>query len=53
MPGEVLCEHLYGDLTASPVSDWAVAHDGHLRVPDGAGLGFDINLDAVKRYRVA
>src|SRR5262245_17159340 len=52
MPGEVLCEHLYGDLAASPVGDWAVAHDGYLRVPDGPGLGFDINLDAIKRYRV-
>jgi L-alanine-DL-glutamate epimerase-like enolase superfamily enzyme len=50
--GEMLCEHRYGDLAARPLGDWTEAQDGHLRVPDGPGLGLDIDLDAIARYRV-
>jgi D-galactarolactone cycloisomerase len=52
-PGEMLCEHRYGELAANPVGDWVVARDGHLRVPDGPGLGIEIDLNAIARYRVA
>jgi L-alanine-DL-glutamate epimerase-like enolase superfamily enzyme len=51
-PGDMLCEHLYCDLAASPVGDWAVSHDGHLSVPNGPGLGFEIESKAIERYRI-
>ena len=53
LPGDMLCEHRYGDLAANPLGDWTVAQDGHLRVPDGPGLGVDVDLTAVERYRLA
>jgi L-alanine-DL-glutamate epimerase-like enolase superfamily enzyme len=53
MPGEVLCEHRYGDLAVRPLGGWTEAEDGFLRVPDGPGLGVDPDLGAVARYRVA
>jgi D-galactarolactone cycloisomerase len=51
-PGEMLCEHRYCDLAISPVGDWAVSHEGYLAVPDGPGLGFDIESMAIERYRI-
>jgi L-alanine-DL-glutamate epimerase-like enolase superfamily enzyme len=50
---ELLCEHRYGTLAARPLGDWTEAQDGTLRVPDGPGLGFEIDPDVVARYRVA
>jgi D-galactarolactone cycloisomerase len=52
-PGEMLCEHRYCDLAGSPVGGWAVSHGGHLSVPNGPGLGFDIEAKAIERYRIA
>jgi L-alanine-DL-glutamate epimerase-like enolase superfamily enzyme len=49
--GDMLCEHRYGDLAASPIGDAGLAHDGHLVVPNGPGLGFEIDRAAVERYR--
>ena len=49
---DMLCEHRYGELAAKPLGDFTEAHDGHLRVPDGPGLGFDVDLAAIERYRV-
>src|SRR5262245_12585629 len=51
-PVEMLCEHRYGTLAANPVGDWSEAHDGFLRVPDGPGLGIEIDEAVVERYRV-
>src|SRR5262249_9085527 len=52
-PGEVLCEHRYGELAANPVGDWSEADDGFLRVPNRPGLGIEIDQAVVERYRVA
>ena len=52
-PGEMLCEHRYGDLAASPIGDAGTARDGHLDVPDAPGLGFEIDTAAIERYRIA
>jgi L-alanine-DL-glutamate epimerase-like enolase superfamily enzyme len=38
---------------AKPLGDWTDAHHGFLRVPDGPGLGIEVDLDAIERYRVA
>jgi L-alanine-DL-glutamate epimerase-like enolase superfamily enzyme len=50
--GDMLCEHRYGDLAASPIGDAVAAHDGHLRVPDGPGLGIAVDPAVIARYRV-
>ena len=50
---DMLCEHRYGDLAAKPLGDWTEARDGHLRVPDGPGLGIEVDLAVIERYRVA
>jgi D-galactarolactone cycloisomerase len=52
MPGAIVCEHRYCDLAASPVGDWAVAQDGHLPVPDGPGLGTEIDPKVIAQDRV-
>lgn len=39
-------------LCTAPVGDAASLVDGRLSVPQGPGLGVDINWDAVQRYRV-
>jgi len=51
-PGEMLCEHRYGELAANPVGDWTQAHDGFLQVPGGPGLGIEIDHAAVESFRV-
>ncbi len=49
---DMLCEHRYGDLAARPLGDWTEARDGYLRVPDGPGLGIEVDLAVIERYRV-
>jgi L-alanine-DL-glutamate epimerase-like enolase superfamily enzyme len=49
---DMLCEHRYGDLAATPLGDWTEARDGFLRVPDGPGLGIEVDVAAIERYRV-
>jgi D-galactarolactone cycloisomerase len=51
MPGEVMCEFFYADLEASPLGDMIYARDGHLRVPDGPGLGINVDEKILTRYR--
>ncbi len=53
MPGGILCEHRYGDLAASPIGDAVLSRDGHLCVPDGPGLGIEVDQKAIETYRVA
>jgi D-galactarolactone cycloisomerase len=52
LTNEVFCEHRFCDLGASVVGDWAVAKDGRLKVPDGPGLGVEIDMAVVEKYRV-
>jgi L-alanine-DL-glutamate epimerase-like enolase superfamily enzyme len=49
---DMLCEHRYGDLLAKPLGESTEAHDGFLRVPDGPGLGIEVDIAAIERYRV-
>jgi D-galactarolactone cycloisomerase len=51
MPGEVMCEFFYADLESSPLGDMIYARNGHLRVPDGPGLGIDVDEKILSRYR--
>ena len=52
MDGDVLCERFYCDLAASPLGDAVIAEDGYMRVPDGPGLGVDIDERMIERYRI-
>ena len=48
-----LCERFYCELDATPLGDAIAAREGHMRVPQGPGLGVDIDEDVIARYRVA
>lgn len=52
MSDEVLCEHRFCDLAESPLGDAVVARTGLLAVPDGPGLGFEVDLNVIEKYRV-
>jgi L-alanine-DL-glutamate epimerase-like enolase superfamily enzyme len=52
LPQDIACEHRFCDVAASPVRDWTTSHDGRLTVPEGPGLGFEIDLNVVEKYRV-
>lgn len=49
---ETLCEYFFADLAASPCGDAAIPRDGFLTVPDGPGLGIDVDEKLVERFRV-
>ena len=51
LPQEIPCEHRYCDLEASPLGDAVVARGGNLVVPDGPGLGFEVDESVLKKYR--
>jgi L-alanine-DL-glutamate epimerase-like enolase superfamily enzyme len=48
-----MCERFYCELEATPLGDAIVAQDGHMKVPQGPGLGIDIDEGVIARYRVA
>jgi D-galactarolactone cycloisomerase len=48
-----LCERFYCELEATPLGDAVTARDGHMRVPQGPGLGIDVDEGVIARYRVA
>ena len=52
MDRDVLCERFYCDLAASPLAGAVDATDGYMRVPDGPGLGVDIDERTIERYRI-
>jgi D-galactarolactone cycloisomerase len=48
-----LCERFYCELEAAPLGDAIMARDGHMKVPQGPGLGIDVDENTIARYRVA
>jgi D-galactarolactone cycloisomerase len=52
MANEVWCEHRFCDLEASPLGAAAISRDGSLTVPDGPGLGFDVDQAVLDKYRI-
>jgi D-galactarolactone cycloisomerase len=48
-----MCERFYCELEATPLGDAIVARDGHMQVPQGPGLGIDVDESVIARYRVA
>lgn len=53
LPEDTPCEHRFCDLEAHPIGDWVVARNGMLRVPDGPGLGFEVDERIMAAYRRA
>ena len=51
LPHEVMCEHRFCDLEASPLGGAVVARAGRLAVPDGPGLGFAVDEAVLRAYR--
>ena len=51
LPADTPVERLAVDLEASPFGDWIDAKDGHMRVPQGPGLGVDPDPSLIARYR--
>jgi L-alanine-DL-glutamate epimerase-like enolase superfamily enzyme len=49
---ESLCEYYYCDLAESPVGHWAIPQEGYFLIPDGPGLGVEVDEDVVARYRL-
>ena len=52
MPGDVMCEFYYADLEANPIGDAATPREGRLVVPNGPGLGIEVDEKLLSRYRV-
>jgi L-alanine-DL-glutamate epimerase-like enolase superfamily enzyme len=52
MPERPPFEHFYCNLEANPVGEWFNIHNGHMRVPQGPGLGFEFDDALIAKYRV-
>jgi len=52
MKQDTICEYYYADLAESPMGSWAVPQDGMFAVPDGPGLGAEVDEDAIARFRL-
>jgi D-galactarolactone cycloisomerase len=51
---DAMCERFYCELEATPLgADAIAAPDGHMKVPQGPGLGIDVDEGVMARYRVA
>ncbi len=53
MKSHCVAEFYYADLKELPIGEAGVPRNGALAVPQGAGLGIEVNEDVVARYRVA
>jgi D-galactarolactone cycloisomerase len=52
LPDRPPVERFYCDLEASPFGDLVDAAGGHMRLPDGPGLGLVVDEAVIARYRV-
>jgi L-alanine-DL-glutamate epimerase-like enolase superfamily enzyme len=52
MKREILCEFYYADLEANPIGSIAAPRDGYFTVPQGPGLGIEVDENLLARYRV-
>ncbi len=53
MKTEAMIEFYYCELGESPMGDAIYAKDGFMSVPDGPGLGVDIDTAVIEKYRAA
>ena len=47
-----MCERFYCELEATPLGDAIAARDGHMQVPQGPGLGIDIDEGVIARFEL-
>jgi L-alanine-DL-glutamate epimerase-like enolase superfamily enzyme len=52
-PQRPAIERYYVDLEASPLGDWVDAPGGFMRVPNGPGLGIEVDEAVLKKYRAS
>lgn len=52
LPEEVMCEFYFADLEANPIGELASPKDGLFQVPQGNGLGIEVDEQILERYRV-
>jgi L-alanine-DL-glutamate epimerase-like enolase superfamily enzyme len=52
LPDEIWGEFFFADLEASPLGDIIYPRDGRFTVPQGPGLGIDVDEKVLRRYRV-
>ena len=50
---DAMCERFYCELEATPLGDAIAARDGHMTVPQGPGLGIEVDEKVIARYRVS
>lgn len=53
MEANAMVEFYYCDLGASPMGERIYAADGFMTVPDDPGLGVEVDVDIIEKYRVA
>jgi D-galactarolactone cycloisomerase len=51
MEEDIFCEHRYCDLGANPLGDALLQHNGFLAVPQGPGLGIEVDEALLERHR--
>jgi L-alanine-DL-glutamate epimerase-like enolase superfamily enzyme len=49
---DAMCERFYCELEATPLGEAIAAPDGYMRVPQGPGLGIDVDENILARYAV-
>ena len=52
MAADAMCEFYFCDLGASPMGDAIRSADGFMEVPQGPGLGFDVDEQVIEQYRI-
>jgi L-alanine-DL-glutamate epimerase-like enolase superfamily enzyme len=53
MKADAMCEFYFCDLGASPMGDAILPADGFMAVPQGPGLGVDVDEQVIEKYRVS
>ena len=52
MSEDVMCEYYFADLEANAVGEAGAPRDGFFDVPQGPGLGIDVDEEILQRYRI-
>jgi D-galactarolactone cycloisomerase len=52
MPEKPPIERFYLELSACPLGDWIEVERGEMRIPQGAGLGIDVDEKLLAKYRI-
>jgi len=53
MEADAMVEFYYCELGASPMGEGIYASDGFMTAPDGPGLGVEVDVEIIEKYRTA